>query len=364
MKNIEKIPPFDITIDELSLGLITTLKIPNEVSIKNSISCKKQTLVASYVYNEDGGYNLVYTIIDATGKIENFVEDDGILPTLFLSPSLENYVSVVPYHPNKELEISIPLFNREETKLPKGNRPFTGKFIGVSNQFSVFYDVDIWNDKKSDKLLAIEFKGNVLKKKHNIKVPLPRNNKICIQNNEIHLLSNTRTTWLHRQIDEKGKEIRRRELQASTNFYREIISLSFTSDSYVLTQENGKLSIETVSVDAICMSKMLVDIKDDLFNTWQPEKISNNTCVIRFNTEFGNGWFTIRGNEILELFYNKDVKGFKNLISGEIIEFSYSNLIISNINKTKDNGYAVVLYPVVERKEKNKEMFVFQRVLE
>lgn len=364
MKNIEKIPPFDITIDEFSLGLITTLKIPNEVSIKNSISCKKQTLVASYVYNQDGGYNLIYTIINNKGKAESFKEEDGVLPTLFRSPSLENYVSVVPYHPNKELEISIPLFNREETKLPKGNRPFTGKFIGVSNQFSIFYDVDIWNDKKPDKLLAIEFKDNVLKKKHNIKVPLPRNNKIFIQNNEIHLLSNTRTTWLHRQIDEKGKEIRRRELQASTNFYREIISLSFESNSYILTEENGKLSIETIKVDAICTSKMLVDIKDDFFNTWQPDKISNNTCVIRFNTEFGNGWFTIRGNEILELFYSKDVKGFKNLINGEVIEFSYSNLIISNINKTKENGYAVVLYPVVERKEKNKEMFVFQRVLE
>ncbi|EWH14839.1 hypothetical protein KLA_03387 [Cellulophaga geojensis KL-A] len=364
MKNIEEITPFKVTTNELSLGVITALEMKNGISVKNSIYCKKQTLIASYVYDIDGGYNLVYTIIDNKGKAENFKEEDGVLPTLFFSPSLENYVSVVPYHPNKQLEISIPIFNREETKLPKGNRPFTGKFIGVSNQFSIFYDVDIWNDKKPDKLLAIEFKNNILKKKHNIKVPLPRNNKIFIQNNEIHLLSNTRTTWLHRQIDEKGKEIRRRELQASTNFYREIISLSFESNSYVLTQENGKLSIETITVDAICTSKILADIKDDLFNTWQPEKISNNTCVIRFNTEFGNGWFTIRGNEILELFYSKDVKGFKDLISGEVIDFSYSNLIISNINKTKDNGYAVVLYPVVERKEKNKEMFVFQRVLE
>ncbi|WP_077405784.1 hypothetical protein [Cellulophaga omnivescoria] len=364
MKNIEKISPFIFTNQESSFGVVTTLEIPNGISVKNSISYKDQTLVASYAYNEDGGYNLVYTIIDNKGKAENFKEEDGVLPTLFFSPSLENYVSVVPYHPSKQLEISIPLFNREETKLPKGNRPFTGKFIGVSNQFSIFYDVDIWNDKKPDKLLAIEFKDNILKKKHNIKVPLPRNNKIFIQNNEIHLLSNAGTTWLHRQIDEKGKEIKRREFIASTNFFREIISLSFDSNSFVLTEENGKLSIETISVNATCTSKLLVDIKDELFNTWQPEKINVNTCIVRFNAEFGNGWLVIKKDKILELFYSKDTRGFKNLINGEVIEFSYSNLIISNINKTSDNGYAVVMYPVVERKEKNKEMLVLQRKLE
>lgn len=363
MKNIDKITPFTVSTSESSFGVLTTLTVKNEVSIKKSISYKGNTLLANYVYDADGGYNLVYTIINAAGEAESFKEDDGILPTLFLSPDLENYVSVIPYHPDKELEISIPLFNRENTDLPKGNRPFTGDFIGVFNKFSIFYDVDIWDDKKPDKLLAIEFKNGVLKKKHNKKVPLPRNNNIYINANEIHLLSSSGNTWLHRQIDEKGKEIRRRELQASTNFYREIISLSFESNSYVLYEKKGKISIETITADNVCISKAIIDIKDEFFNTWQPEQISDNTCVIRFNTEFGNGWLTMQKDEILEFFYSKGTKGYKNLISGEVLELEEPNLIISSINKTKENGYAVVFYPSVDRKEKNKKILIFQKTV-
>ncbi|MEP0213857.1 MAG: hypothetical protein ABJD66_11615 [Cellulophaga sp.] len=364
MKNIEKTSPFNITNQELSFGVVTTLETNNEVSVKNSICCKEQTLLANYIYNEDGGYNLVYTIIDDNGKVESFIEDDGILPSLFLSPSLENYVSVVPYHPNKELEVSIPLFNREETKLPKGNRPFTGKFIGVSNQFSIFYDVDIWNDKKPDKLLAIEFKNGILKKKHNKKVSLPRNNNIFIGRDEIHLLSSKGSTWLHRQIDEKGVELRSRELNATTNYFRQIISLSFESNSYVLSEEEGKISIETISPNNVCTSKTLIDIKDRFYNTWNPVQINENTFVVRFNTEFGNGWITIKNDEILELFYSKDVKGYKDLVNNIVLELKESNLILSSVNKTVENGYAIVFYPVVDRKEKNKKVLVLQRILD
>src|SRR5690606_12259415 len=123
-----------------------------------------------YIYKSDGTYHLVYTLVDTDGEIQSFVEDDGILPTLFLAPDQENYVSVVPYHLDKELEVSIPIFKREGMEQPKGNRPFTGNFIGTSNEFSIFFDVDIWSDKKPDKLLAIEFKSGAIKRKHNIKV--------------------------------------------------------------------------------------------------------------------------------------------------------------------------------------------------
>ncbi|MCL5244625.1 hypothetical protein M4I21_02315 [Cellulophaga sp. 20_2_10] len=361
MKNIDKITPFTVSASESSYGVLTTLTVKNEVSVKKSISCKEQTLVASYIYNEDDGYNLVYTVIDDTGKAESFIEDDGILPTLFINPDLENYVSLIPYHPDKELEISIPLFNRGNTDLPKGNRPFTGGFIGVSKQFSIFYDVDIWDDKKPDKLLAMEFKNGVLKKKYNKKVPLPRDNNIYINANEIHLLSSSGNTWLHRQIDEKGTEVKSRALKATTNYFWQIISLSFESNSYVLYEKKGEISIETITADNVCSSKAIIAIKDEFFNTWQPVQIKDDTFIVQFNTEFGNGWLTIKNDEVLELFYSKDTKGYKNLISGDVLELEEPNLIIASINKTKENGYAVVFYPSVERKEKNKKILVFQK---
>jgi len=164
MKNLEKINPFKAVIAKTGFGTMTALVTEFGVSEHGSINFKDKTLLANDIYAENETYCLVYTLMDKEGKHESFVEEDGILPTLFSSPENEAYVSVVPYHPDKELEISIPIFNRENTDLPKGNKPFVGDFVGTTKQFSIFYDVDIWSDTKPDKLLAVEFKNGAIKK--------------------------------------------------------------------------------------------------------------------------------------------------------------------------------------------------------
>lgn len=358
MKNIEKVNPFKAKVQNTDFGTLTTLIAEVEVSAKDSICFDGKTLMTNYVYKENQTYDLIYTVIETNGNTENFAEDDGVLPTLFLSPNGENYISVVPYHPDKELEVSIPVFNRENIELPKGNRPFVGKFIGISNQFSIFYDVDIWSDTKPDKILAIEFKNKMIKKKHNIKVPLPRNNKVFIENNEIHLLSKNGNNWLHRQIDEKGKEIRQRNLETNQKFFRQILNLSFNNNSYLLAQEKGKIIIEKIDKNGKSSSIELIDITDRFFNTWQPVKIADNTYVTRFNGEFGNGWFTTKKDQLLEIFYSKDQKGYKNLMTNEVLEMERENLVISSINKTIENSYAVVFYPKTDRENKNRELLI------
>ena len=361
MKNIEKINPFESVIKKTDFGIITILETEVEISAKESILFDEKSLLTNYIYTKDETYNLIYTIIDKEGNTENFIEDDGILPTLFLSPNQGNFVSVVPYHPDKELEISIPVFNRENTEIPRGNRPFTGKFIGTSNQFSLFYDVDIWSDKKPDKLLAIEFKAEAIKKKHNIKVALPRNNKIFISDNKIHLLAKDTNGWLHRQIDEKGVVINHRLISLNQDFFWEILSLSFEQNSYILCEENGKLSIETISINGKSENIELIDIKDEFYNTWQPIKISENTFVTRFSGEFGNGWFTTKNDQLLEIFYSKGVQGYKNLLTSEILQMENDKLVISSINKTTDNNYAIIFYPMTDRKIKNNKLIILNR---
>ena len=362
MKNIDRINSYKTTIKKTKIGTITNLtaEIGVSASVEN-ISFGEKTLIANNVYKENETYNLVYTIIDTDGNVESFVEDDGILPTLFLSPNQENYVSISPYDPDKDLEISIPVFNRENTELPKGNKQFVGDFIGVANQFSVFYDVDIWSDTKPDKMLAIEFKNNQIKKKHNVKVPLPRNNKIFIENNEIHLLTVNGNIWLHRQIDELGNVKQERKIKPNQEYFWQILSLSFTENSYILYEENGKITIEVILPDNKCKTIELSNIGDEFFNTWQPEKISENTFVTRFNGEFGNGWFTTKNDQLLEIFYSKGEKGYTNLLTNEVLELEYENLIISGINKTKENSYAVVFYLKTDRKDKNKELIILNR---
>ncbi len=341
--------------------MLTTLAADFGISAKGSISFGEKTLLANYIYKKDETYNLVYTVIDNNGSEESFVEDDGILPTLFLSPDQENYVSVVPYDPDKDLEISVPVFNRENIELPKKNRPFAGDFIGTSNQYSVFHNADIWSDTKPDKLLAIEFKNGGVKKKHNVKIELPRNNNISIQNNEIHLLAKDKTNWVHRQIDELGNLKRERTIKPNHKFFRQIISLSFEEDSYILCEEKGKVSIEVISVQNTCNTINLIEIGSGFYNTWQPVQVAEQTFVTRFNNEFGNGWITTENDRLLELFYSKGEKGYKNLVTGEVVEMNNENLIISSINKTKENEYAVVFYPMTKDNTECKELIILNR---
>jgi hypothetical protein len=361
MKTLDKANVFKSTVVNTDFGTLTTLVADIGVSEHGAINYANKTLLANYVYTGDGTYKLVYTLMNSEGKHEDYVEDDGVLPTLFLSPENEAYVSVVPYHPDKELEISLPVFNREKTDLPKGNRPFVGKFVGTTKSFSIFYDVDIWSDTKPDKLLAIEFKNNAIKKKHNIKIPLPRNNKIYIANSEIHLLAKDKKGWLHRQIDESGKTIRERLIQSNQAYFWQILSLSFEKESYILCENEGKISIEIIFTNGKCESKELADINDEFYNTWKPEKIAENTCVTRFNGEFGNGWFTIKNDQLLELFYDKGEKGYKNLLTNEVLPMKNENLAISSINKTTDNAYSVIFYPCTDRETKNKELIILNR---
>ena len=64
---------------------------------------------------------------------------------------------------------------------------------------------------------------------------------------------------------------------------------------------------------------------------------------------------------MLELFYSKGEKGYKNLLTNEVLEMERKNLVISSINKTNENSYAIVFYPMTDRQNKNKEIIILNR---
>ena len=139
------------------------------------------------------------------------------------------------------------------------------------------------------------------------------------------------------------------------------MSLSYTQNSYILCEDEGKISIEVISSDGNCKTTNLADIGDEFYNTWQPEKIAQDTFVTRFNGEFGNGWFTTKNEQQLEIFYDKGGRGYKNLLTNEIFEIGNNNLVISSLNKTKENCYAVVFYPSTDEGTDNKELIILNR---
>jgi hypothetical protein len=362
MEELKTFDRLDVKIDRTDCGIITRLIADAGITDHGNIEWNGKTVLANYFYKKDGTYELVYSIIDLDGKVKgNYLENNGILPTLFKSPGNELYVSVIPYDPDKELEISIPLLNRALIQESKRNRPFSGKYIGNINQSSIFHDVDIFSDKKQDKLLNIEFKNGTIKKKHNIKIDFPKDNKIFTGNNEIHLLANDKSIYIHRQIDEFGKEIKKREIKFDNLWCREILSLTFDGNSRLISSDGGKIILFEVDGNGKYKSKKLLDIEDEIYNTWKPIEIGNNTFVIQFNTEFGNGWFVINGNELAEFYYGKGKKGYKNLLTGKVIDMGNNNLIISGINKTESNNYAVIFYDNVKSEKPNKEIIILNK---
>ena len=60
----------------------------------------------------------------------------------------------------------------------------------------------------------------------------------------------------------------------------------------------------------------------------------------------------------MDFYYSKGVKGYKNLLSGKVLEMDYEDLFISSINKTAENEYAVIFYPRIEHPDKNKELII------
>jgi hypothetical protein len=348
--------------DKAAGFVITRLIAETGISEHGNIEWNNKIVLSNYVYKTDGTYELVYSIIDSEGNVTgNYLENNGILPTLFKSPDNELYVSIVPYNPDKELEITIPLFNRTPIPEPKPNRPFAGKYIGNINQNSIFYDIDIFSDKKQDKLLGIEFKKGTVKKKHNLKIDFPKDNKILIVNNEIHLLAMDKNVYVHRQIDEFGKEIKRRKIELGELWCREILSLTFDGNSYAISDDDGKIILLEIGNNGKYKSRKLIDIGDEIYNTWKPVEIGNNSFTIQFNTEFGNGWFTIKENELSEFYYGKGHKGYKNLLTKEIIDMGNNDLILSGINKTENNNYTVIFRTNVKNGKQNKEIITLNK---
>lgn len=360
MKNISPVQPFEASVTTTGHGVLTTLTVATSLSARESIASGENCLLTNYVYREDGTYQLVYTLVDRDGRAEHFAEDDGILPTLFLGPQRQAWVSIVPYHPDKELEISIPVFRREQVELPKGSRPFVGDFIGSTDTAAIFHDAD-WSDTKPDRMLVMQFENGLLKKKSNFKLALPGNNKVALTGSAMQLLAHVDDNWLHREIDEQGNELRRRSIAANGMYGLQILSLSFDGDSCLLAQHAGQLVIVKIDMAGNSEIIKLIAFEDEFFNTWRPEAIGDDTFVTRFNCEFGNGWLTTRKDRLLELYYSKGENGYRNLLNGEVLQLPHDKLLISSLNRTARQSYAVVLYPMAGDDQNVKQLLILNR---
>ncbi|MHC5202450.1 hypothetical protein [Myroides sp. LJL119] len=349
--------------EQTSFGLVTTLEVKGAISAKGSCWSNQGLLLANYVYNQadlKSDYTLTYTYLDELGNTTNIVDDQASLPCLFLSPCQENYVSVVRNDQDKEYALCKPVTGSNQIGL-KTSKDYKGRFVGTLQDASLFYEVDLWKQTKADTLRVIQFQDKVISKENKIPIALPKDNKVWVDKDQIHLITEIEQGWLHREIDKNGKELRRRILEFDFPFVHEALHLSFDSNSYLLCEENGQIGIVEIDSQGNGMYGDLFDIKDEFFGTWHPQKIDEKTTAVQFTTEYGNGWLVIREDQLVEIFYNKNKSGYKNLLTKETLSIDNNDLVLSSISAMDKGRFAIVFYPRVARKQTYNKIFVLQR---
>jgi hypothetical protein len=362
MKELERYEGLTAGTRKLGDGWLTTLKTGVGFSGGKSIDHAGKTLLATKVYKENESNDVIYALIGANGEAEGFFhEREGIMPMLFKNPQGAPFASVQPYHPDKDLEISLPLFGREPFETPKPGRPFLGDYVGTTGAFAVLHDADIWSDKKPDKLLWIEFSGGKIKKKHHVKLDLPRDNKACADDEGIHLMARDGDVFVHRLLDEKGKEKKVRRIASGGHWFRQVLSLSFEKDSLLITSEEGRIRLLTVTPAGEVRARDLCDVGFEIYNMYGAARLSEDCFAALFNGESGNGWFVVEGGELKEAFVGTDAPGFRELRSGVLLDPGRNDLVLDSINRT-DGGYAIVLEPTTGA-EDHSVLFVLNRMM-
>ena len=263
----------------------------------------------------------------------------------------------------------LPCFERDNITYPKPKKMLPSDYIGIFHNFAMFKYVNIFSTKQLDKLVAVEFKDGELKKTYTSKIPLPKYNVFSINNDnqQIHIIAqDEENCWLHRKIDEKGKVLQSRSIDIVCDHYPScILNLSFEKASYVVSyDEDGIFYLITITSQGEAIRDKLFDIDCCIYSVWEPVKIANETFVIRFTIETGNGWITLRNNKVIEAFLQQQAGKFTNLLTNEIIILYEEKLIISDLISCQNNSYTLVFYDYQEdRTKRNTTLFVLNRTL-
>ncbi|MDM1044806.1 hypothetical protein HX004_06985 [Myroides sp. 1354] len=349
--------------EQTSFGLISTVEVPFAIQAMGSCWAKKGLLVANYVFTDaedPTAFELVYTLIDEEGGKREIVESEGILPTLFLNPLATNFVAVVGDKDESESRQILPVFKRNIGEQFTFDKDLAGRFVGCTKASTIFYEVDIWKESKQDIMTCLAFHENDILGCKQITVPMPKGNKVCVQNGEIHLITEVESGWLHRQINESGQEIRSRVLDFDFPFVHEALSLSFDKKSYLLCEENGEIGLVEIDEEGNCLYAELYNLGDEFFGTWHPQHLNEETSAVQFTTEHGNGWLVVRHDSLVELVYNKNKSGYKNLLSQEVLNLDTNDLAVSSISPISDTKIGIVFHPRKPRKEKYQKVYVLQ----
>ncbi len=356
--------------EKTTFGLLSTIEVPFALKPMGSCWSKKGLLLANYIYTDSeevNAFELVYTLIDSEGAKREIVESEGILPTLFLNPNQENFVAVATEKEGVEGQEILSVIKRSakaDTESFFFPDTLAGRFVGCTKSNSIFYEVDIWKDTQQDVLTYVRFHDSLVKEVKKVNIPFPKGNKVYVHQNEIHLITEVESGWLHRQLNEEGIEVRRRVLEFDFPFVHEALRLSFDDKSFLLCEEYGEIGIVEIDEEGNCLFGDLYDLGDEFFGTWHPQAITATTSAVQFTTEYGNGWLVIDSDNLIELVYNKNKTGYENKLTKEVLNLGANDMILSSISAITDNQIGLIFHPRKARKEVNNKLYVLQHTIQ
>ncbi|MEM7036890.1 MAG: hypothetical protein AAF570_07925 [Bacteroidota bacterium] len=300
------------------------------------------------IYRAQGGYTPLYVRMSPEGELEHaYGETIGVNPDIFFPPGGTPWTSLTPtdeYH-KREVELYLPIQNREGVARPKHFRPFVGDYIGNVGNFAMFHSYPFFGGKQPDKLCKAEFKDGVYKKRKTAKLELPFKNKVFLDAEErIHLLGRQEDGFfLHREVDVDGKVLRSRPLQLGLVGVG-VCRLDFEGDSAFVTYSGRDLRYVRANAAGELEVQDLFALREGsrFFSLWDPVHLGGETYVVRFTHEDGNGWVKIVEGKCMEIWLRDD-EGYKAQKSGTHITMPSGAKTITGMSGLKDGRYAVAM---------------------
>jgi hypothetical protein len=318
------------------------------------------------IYKESISSNL-YLEMDSLGNVIRVLkETEGTLPELFIAPNNQVWSINTCLDDSKDMEIALPIANRNDLKKAYKHRSFVGEWLGNIENTVIFFNDDLYG-KKPDQICKLEFMKKDIVKRKIVKIPLPKLNKICIdQHGCLQMIAWHEGNLLHRNINLNGDVLEERIIDAGDLQDVVPIRLSFNNDTELLGFNNNFLYVITIKpTGEIIQNKLIeLDAENTFYNIWTPQLIESHQFIIRFNGEKFNGWAVIKMNRVVECFINyEDSSYYTDIISNMVIELPKSNknnFVISGLSVNNKNTYQVAIYNA-ELDNDQKQIYIISR---
>lgn len=387
--NIFKITNFDfnefhgIYVDadyRLSTGDMCYLPLKKQIVF--AINNYKDTTDIELHLDELNKYknDFCYITVDVeTLETTCLVEDEGVPYDLFEAPDHEPWCMIGYTKASvSDKIVCLPLYHRENISECKEMRSVS-EHIFIQGEKVLSYTDGTFN-KKPTKLAEYKFnKDGQFKSIKRTKIEEPRVNR-CLNNEEgIHAFSYVDNgIVIHRLLDYKGTEIKRREMQSEGMFF----SASFEKNSCtILYKDHVEIKgnpIDGMNYCVIRPSEIFYEVYDPHGRKIEEKKLFelNELCYVTsitsiklngdtyvFNIVYGSdygpvisgdGWFVVSSGELTECWLqNREKNSYLNLVTGKTMRFNMENIILNKV-KACGKGYAIYFDGIRDMKCRNR----------